>query len=128
MSLVTVNGILACLFKHKGNFLMFGKKHGFIFSQDKDYTFNDDHENEFRLMLLVYCAAIPFYLPVIFFASSWPQTLWTLFVLFVPQAIFIIQGIYKTVQDVKKEKLLQEQIQKERIEQERREELGRWKK
>jgi hypothetical protein len=32
------------------------------------------------------------------------------------------------VQDVKKEKLLQEQIQKERIEQERREELGRWKK
>ena len=127
MSLVIVNGILSCVFKHKGNFLIIRKHHSFIFSSDKDYTFAEEYERNFRRMLLVYCTAIPFYLPVAFFASNWSQTLWTLLVLLVPQAIFIIHNIYETIHDVKKEKILQERLRKEKIEQERREELGHWK-
>ncbi len=127
MSLMIINGILSCIFKHKGNFLIIRKYHGFIFSSDKDYTFTEEYEKNFRWMLLVYCAVIPFYLPIAFFASSWLQTLWTLLVLLVPQAIFVIHSIYETIQDVKKEKLRQKQLQKERIEQGRREELGHWK-
>lgn len=127
MALVVLNGVLSCIFKHKGNFLMISKYPGFIFLDDKEYTFTEEYEREFRWMLLVYCAAIPFYLPIIFFASSWPQTLWALLVFFIPQAIFVGHGIYQTVQEVKKEKRKQEQLEKERIEQERREELGYWK-
>ncbi len=127
MSLVIINGVLSCIFKHKGNFLMIRKYRSAIFSADKDYTFTEKYEKEFRWILLIYCAAIPFYLPVIFFASSWPQTFWTLLVLYIPQAIFVAHGIYETVQHMKKERLRQEQLEKERVEQERREELGYWK-
>lgn len=125
--MVSVNGVLACIFKRKGNFLMIRKYHSAIFSKDKAYTFTDEYEREFRRMLLIYCAAIPFYIPIICFASNWQQTLWTLLVFFIPQGIFIIHGIHQTVQDVKQEKLRQEQLQKELKEQEEREELGRWK-
>lgn len=127
MALVVINGVLSCVFKHKGNFLMIRKYRSAIFSADKDYTFTDEYEKEFRWMLLIYCAAIPFYIPIIFFASSWSQTLWTLLVFFIPQVIFIAHGIYQTVQDVKEEKRRQAQLEKERKEQERREELGYWK-
>ena len=98
-----------------------------IFMEDKANTFTDEYEIEFRWMLLVYCATIPFYIPVIFFASGLLQTLWSLLILLVPQIVFTIHTIYKTVQYIKKEKLRQAQLENERIEQERREELGHWK-
>ena len=86
----------------------------------KDRTLTDGYEKEFRMMLLIYCAAIPFYIPIICFASNWADTLWTLLVFIVPQGIFIAHEIRKTIQDVK----IQKEREKERIEQERREELG----
>ncbi len=78
-------------------------------------------------MLFVYLVAIPFYIPIIFFASSWWETLWALAVFLFPQATYIVHGIYQTIQDVKESKRKQAQLEKERIEQERREELGHWK-
>ena len=98
-----------------------------IFSEDKEYTFTEEYERKFRWMLLVYFAAIPFYLPIICFATTWQQILWSLLVAFVPQGIFIGCGIAGTIGEAKKERLRQAQLEKERIEQERREELGRWK-
>ena len=126
MVLDVVNGILACIYKHKGNFLVIGSSSS-TFSADKEHTFTEEYEREFRLMLLIYCSAIPFYIPVIFFASSWAETLWAVLVFFAPQVIFIARGIYQTMQDVKEEKRVQAQREKERKEQEAREELGRWK-
>jgi len=126
MLLTLVNGVLSCVFKHKGNFLMIRKHQSGIFSTDKDYTFTKEYENEFRMMLLIYCIPIPFYIPIIFFASSSEQVIWTLLVFFLPQAVFIFRGIYQTLQDVKKEKLKQEELEMQRREQERREELRYW--
>ena len=127
-AVVVFNGILACLFKHKGNFLIMRKHNGAIFSEDKDHTFTNRYECEFRRMLLIYCAAIPFYIPIICFASNLQEALWSLLVYSVPQIIFLVNEIRKTLKDVKKEKLHQAQLEKERIEQERREELGHWRK
>ena len=117
--LVLINGVLACILKHKGNFLVIRKHRGMLFYL-KDRTLTDSYEKEFRMMLLIYCAAIPFYIPIICFASNWADTLWTLLVFIVPQGIFIAHEIRKTIQDVK----IQKEREKERIEQERREELG----
>ena len=127
MALAVINGVFACVFKHKGNFLMIRKYHSNVFSADKNYTFTDEYEKNFRWMLFVYLVAIPFYIPIIFFASSWRETLWTLAVFFFPQATYIAHGVYQTIQDVKESNRKQAQLKKERTEQERREELGHWK-
>ena len=125
--IIILNGVFACSLKHKGNFLVIGQYRHAAFSEDKDYTFTDEYEREFRWMLLVYCMAIPFYLPVICFAANWEQTLWALALFLAPQLIYVIHGIYQTVQVVKETKRREAQLQKEREEQEKREELGYWK-
>lgn len=126
MACIVTIGIFACVLRHKGNFLMFGGSRS-VFRDDKDYTFTDEYDRRFRWMLLVYFAAVPFYIPLIFFTKSDVDLLWMLPVIFVPQAVFIAHGIYETLQDVEEEKRRQEQFEKERAEQEKREELGRWK-
>jgi hypothetical protein len=125
--IVILQGVLAYSFKHKGNFLMINRYRHTGFSEDKDYTFTDEYEREFRWMLLIYCLPIPFYLPVIFFATSWKHTIWALILYIAPQVIYVIHGIYQTVQMVKETKRREAQLQKEREEQEKREELGYWK-
>ena len=127
MALVILNGILACIFKNKGNFLMIRNYRWSLFSEDREYTFTDAYERQFRWMLLIYCTSIPFYVPIIFFSSSWSNTLWTLLVLLIPQGSFIAYDIKKTVDDVKASKRHRERLEQERIKQEQREELGRWK-
>ena len=128
---VIANGILACIFKHKGNFLLFAirKKYRIfiIFSSDQEYTFTEEYERDFRASLLVYCAAIPFYLPIILFVSEL-NTLWlTMLAFSVPQIFITAQIFYRRAKKSKAEKLRQEALEKERIEQEKREELGYWK-
>ncbi len=127
MALAVLNGILSCLLKRKGNFLILGKRFGPFFYEDLDYTFTEAYEKQFRRMLLIYLAAIPFYIPIIFFAKSFPETLFTLLVFFVPQIIFILMGIKGTLNEVKTQKRKEEAERRERKEQERREELGYWK-
>ena len=124
MFLVTINGVVSFFLRHKGNFLPFGAPRGGVFLEDRGDTFGEEYKNEFYWMFLVYCMAIPFYIPCIFFASEWKHTLWTLCVLFVPQIAFIIHGISKTMRDVKEYKVLKQKQEQELKEQQRREELG----
>ena len=130
--LMCIHALLAFLFKHKGNFLMLRRKtfvwiflH--VFSEDKDYTFTEEYESEFRRMLLVYCAAVPFYIPIVAFTTTAPQMLWTLVPLFFPQLVYTVWGIRATLRDVEKDKARRAERDRERREQERREELGHWK-
>lgn len=128
MAVMIANGIFACIFKNKGNYLVLRRRRGFgMFSEDKEYTFSDEYEREFRIMLLVYCAAIPFYIPLIFFPNGMSAAFLTMLVLSLPQVIFIIFSVKKTVDEAKARKQRDEQLERERAEQERREELGRWK-
>jgi len=125
MLVMIITAALSYFLRHKGNYLPF-RRHSAPFSADKDYTFKDEYQNRFFLMLKIYCLAIPFYIPQIFLASSYIQSLWALAVFFAPQIVFVGMGITDTLKDVKEDRVKKEQLEKERLEQERREENGKW--
>ena len=127
MILISANGILSYFLRHKGNFLSFGKPRGSAFSEDKDYTFTKEYSKEFFWQFLIYCLAIPFYIPCIFFVSKRVHLLWTLCVLLVPQAVFVVYGISNTVKDVKEHQLTLQKREQELKEQMQKEEMGRFK-
>ncbi len=118
-------GIIACALKHKGNYFELRISSYSFFTSDKNYTYTPEYEREFRASMLVFFAVIPFYIPVICFTSGYSQLGWTFLVFFVPQLIFVVNGMLQTLGDVKKEKLRQAQLEKQRLDQEKSEELGR---
>ncbi len=126
MLIVIINGVLALIFKHKGNFFII-RKYNNPFTNDKDYTFTPEYDKMFILSFAIYFAPIPFYLPLIFFTRNWAQTLFSLLLLALPQIIFIIQGMIETAKDVKADKIKKQQQEQKLREQQIREELGHWK-
>lgn len=127
MTLVSINGVASYFLRHKGNFLSFGKPRGNALSDDKDYTFTKEYNKEFFWQFTVYCIAIPFYIPCIFFVSEWEHLLWTLCILIIPQLIYVVYGILNTFKDVKEYRLEQQKQEKELQEQLKNEEMGRFK-
>ena len=127
MIAMIINGILSYLLRHKGNGLTFSRFDCNPFAPDRDYTFEESYTKRFFIMLKIYCIVIPFYIPQIFFASNYLQTLWALLTFFIPQIVFIIMGVTDVLKDVKEYKAKTEQLEKERLLQEQREELGKWK-
>lgn len=127
MIAMIINGILSYLLRHKGNGLTFSRFDCNPFAPDRDYTFEESYTKRFFIMLKIYCLVIPFYIPQIFFASNYSQTLWALLTFFIPQIVFIIMGVTDILKDVKEYKAKTEQLEKERLLQEQREELGKWK-
>lgn len=127
MIAMIINGILSYLLRHKGNGLTFSRFDCSPFAPDRDYTFEESYTKRFFIMLKIYCLVIPFYIPQIFFASNYLQTLWALLTFFIPQIVFIIMGMTDVLKDVKEYKAKTEQLEKERLLQEQREELGKWK-
>lgn len=127
MIAMIINGILSYLLRHKGNVLTFSRFDCNPFAPDRDYTFEESYTKRFFIMLKIYCLVIPFYIPQIFFASNYLQTLWALLTFFIPQIVFIIMGVTDILKDVKEYKAKTEQLEKERLLQEQREELGKWK-
>lgn len=127
MIAMIINGILSYLLRHKGNGLTFSRFDCNPFAPDRDYTFEESYTKRFFIMLKIYCIVIPFYIPQIFFASNYLQTLWALLTFFIPQIVFIIMGVTDISKDVKEYKTKTEQLEKERLLQEQREELGKWK-
>ena len=127
MIAMIINGILSYLLRHKGNGLTFSRFDCNPFAPDRDYTFEESYTKRFFIMLKIYCLVIPFYIPQIFFASNYLQTLWALLTFFIPQIVFIIMGVTDVLKDVKEYKAKTEQLEKERLFQEQREELGKWK-
>lgn len=127
MIAMIINGILSYLLRHKGNGLTFSRFDCNPFAPDRDYTFEESYTKRFFIMLKIYCLVIPFYIPQIFFASNYLQTLWALLTFFIPQIIFTIMGVTDVLKDVKEYKAKTEQLEKERLLQEQREELGKWK-
>lgn len=125
MLIMIIHAILSYLLRHKGNYLPFRRfAHPNPFAADKDYTYKNEYLSRFFFMLKVYCLVIPFYIPQLFFTSSYIQTLWALVPFFLPQIAYVVIGIRDTLSDVKKDKAKKEQLEKERLEQERREQLG----
>ena len=126
--LMIIYGLCALIDKHKGNYFLLSDPRGRSMSLNKSYTYKEEYEREFRLSLLIYFGAIPFYIPLIFFARGYPAaTFGTFAVMLVPQIFLAIPSIREAIQDSKERKRILAERERERIEQERREELGKWK-
>ena len=125
-ALAVLQGVLAVLFRHKGNYLIVGEG-GPLFVKNRHYTYTEAYKKEFRWMLFIYCAALPFYLPCIFFVTCDAQMLWAVAVFFAPQVCYFGRDVAQTLRDVKADKKRKRELQKELEEQKRREELGYWK-
>jgi hypothetical protein len=126
--LMIIYGLCALIDKHKGNYFLLSDPHGRSMSYNKSYTYKEEYEREFRLSLLIYFGAIPFYIPLIFFTRGYPAvTFGTFAVMLVPQVFLVIPTIREAIQDSKERKRILAERERERIEQERREELGKWK-
>lgn len=126
--LMIIYGLCALIDKHKGNYFLLSDPHGRSMSYNKSYTYKEEYEREFRLSLLIYFGAIPFYIPLIFFTRGYPAvTFGTFAVMLIPQGLLAIPVIRKAIQDSKERKQILAERERERIEQERREELGKWK-
>ena len=125
---MVIYGLCALIDKHKGNYFLLSDPRGRSLSYNKSYTYKEEYERGFRLSLLIYFGAVPFYIPLIFFARSYPAaTFGTFAVMLVPQIFLAIPTIREAIQDSKERKRILAERERERIEQERREELGKWK-
>ena len=127
MSVSVLHGTLSYFLRHKGNYLMLGRKNLELFAEEKDYTYSEKYLKRFFDMLELYCAAIPFYIPLIFLTETNIQTLWALVVFAFPQIVFVLQGIGDTMKEAKEAEIRRTLLEEERKEQERREEQGYWK-
>lgn len=125
---VVIKGIDSYIFRHKGNYLTYARRGIFtVFLADRDYTFTPKYTKKFYRMLLVYCAAIPFYIPAIFFSSRPWHPLWAFLVFAAPQFVFFIWDAREFRSEVKLAKQKELERKRELEEQKAREELGRWK-
>ncbi len=128
MSVVILNGVLAWIFQDRGNYLHFRRYRPSLLGADHEaQTSSKAYCKEFYQSLLIYGAAIPFYIPLIFLLSEIKQTLWVLLVLFAPQLVFVIRDILRDIKEKEEHKAKQKQMEAELKEQQKREELGNWK-
>ena len=128
-----VYAIIAFLNKEHGNAFLLGRGKLFITFlrslEDNPDTDSDEYKKEFALSAFIFCASIPFYIPLAFFAESFYTALSSaLFVTILREvltiALVMIPCIVKNVQNKKKASIKDEADRKE---QEHRESMGKWK-
>ena len=125
--------MIAFLNKEHGNAFLLGKGKLFVTFlrslEENPDTDNDEYKKEFALSAFIFCASIPFYIPLAFFAKSFYTALSSaLFVTILREvltiALVMIPCIVKNVQNKKKASTKDEADRKE---QEHRESMGKWK-
>ena len=128
-----VYAVIAFLNKEHGNAFLLGRNKLFITFlrslEDNPDTDSDEYKKEFALSAFIFCASIPFYIPLAFFAESFYTALSsalsvTMLRIVLTFALVLIPCIVKNVQDKKKARIKDESDRKE---QERRESMGKWK-
>ena len=128
-----VYAIIAFLNKEHGNAFLLGRNKLFITFlrslEDNPDTDSDEYKKEFALSAFIFCASIPFYIPLAFFAESFYTAFSsalsvTMLRIVLTFALVLIPRIVKNAQDKKKARIKDESDRKE---QERRESMGKWK-
>ena len=128
-----VYAVIAFSNKEHGNAFLLGKDKLFITFlrslEDNPDTDSDEYKKEFALSAFIFCASIPFYIPLAFFAESFYTALSsalsvTILRLVLTYVLVFIPLIIKNVQYKKKARIKDEANRKE---QERRESMGNWK-
>lgn len=128
-----IYAIIAFAMRNQQNIFVLGKNRIFLallrsMRDDASNTDSDAYRKEFALSAFVFCASIPFYIPLAFFAKSFYAALSsalsvTIFRMILEYAMVLIPRIVKRAQDKKQERIRDEADRKE---QERRESMGRW--
>ena len=128
-----VYAIIAFLNKEHGNLFVLGKNKLFIaflrsYGDDVD-TDSDGYKKEFALSAFVFCASIPLYIPLAFFAKSFYTALSsalsvTILRILLTFILVLVPRIIKKAQNKKQGRIKDEADRKE---QERRESMGKWK-
>ena len=129
-----IYAIIAFLNKEHGNLFVLGKNKLFIAflrsqSDDNPNTDSDEYRKEFALSAFIFCASIPFYIPLAFFAKSFYSALSSALSVTILRILFtlilvLVPRIIKNAQEKKQGRIKDEA---DRIEQERRESMGKWK-
>ena len=129
-----VYAVIAFLNKEHGNAFLLGKDKLFItflrsLEDDHLNADSDEYKKEFALSAFIFCASIPFYIPLAFFAKSFYTALSSALSVTILREVLIIAlvmipRIIKNAQDKKKARIKDEADRKE---QERRESIGKWK-
>ncbi len=130
----TVYAVIAFMNKQKSNLFVLGRNKLFLaflrsLSDDGPNTDSDEYKKEFALSAFIYCASIPFYIPLAFFAKEYYSALSstllvTLLRLFCMLALVLIPPMIKNAKAKKHERIKDDADRKE---QERRESMGKWK-
>ena len=94
--------------------------------KDENFAFSPEYQKEFALTLFIYCAAIPFHIPVIFFGSNL-KFLSSFGIFAIPQIIFLIRGVTFVTKEIKLQNEIDTNYEIERKEQEKLESIGKWK-
>lgn len=128
-----VYAVIAFVNKEHGNAFLLGKNKLFITFlrslEDNPDTDSDEYKKEFALSAFIFCASIPLYIPLAFFATSFYAALSSALSVTILRILFtfvlvLIPPIVKNAQDKKQARIKDEA---DRIEQERRESMGKWK-
>ena len=98
-------------------------------SSAKSHVEDEKYKKEFALSAFIFCASIPFYIPLAFFSESFYTAFSsalsvTMLRIVLTFALVLIPRIAKNAQDKKKARIKDESDRKE---QERRESMGKWK-
>lgn len=130
----SIYAIIAFLNKDQSNLFVLGRNKLFItflrslgdVNPDID---SDEYKKDFALSAFIFCASIPLYIPLAFFAKSFNTALTsalsvTIFRILFTFVLVLIPRIIKNVQDKKQGSTKDEADRKE---QERRESMGKWK-
>ncbi len=128
-----VYAVIAFLNKEHGNAFILGRSKLFITFlrslQDNPDTESEEYQKEFALSAFIFCASIPFYIPLAFFAKNFYTALSsalsvTMLRMVLTIAAVLIPRIIKNAQGKKQGRINDEAAKKE---QERRESMGKWK-
>ena len=129
-----IYAVIAFSNKEHGNAFLLGKDKLFItflrsLENGHPNADSDDYKRQFALSAFIFCASIPFYIPLAFFAKNFYIALSsalsvTIIRLVLTYVLVFIPLIIKNVQDKKKARIKDEADKKE---QEHRESMGNWK-
>lgn len=129
-----IYAVIAFLSKDRGNLFVFGKNKLFFaflrwLSDDRPDTDSDEYKKEFALSAFIFCASIPLYIPLAFFAKNFYTALSstlsvTILRILLTFVFVLITHIIKNAKNKKRDRIKDEADKKD---QERRESMGKWK-
>ncbi len=130
----SVYAVIAFANKKKGNLFVLGRNKLFVaflrsLKDDDPDTDSEEYQKEFALSAFIFCASIPLYIPLAFFAKGFYTALSSALFVTVLRILFtlllvLVPRIMKQAQGKKQGRIKDEADRKE---QERRESMGKWK-